>query len=151
MDGRNLASRRAALILLHGSDSSDSDTESSESSSEDSSETDSECEAAVYKRAFDEMFRLPAKRPKVVGFVEDVVGQYSDDEVPYNSLVLVYNQKEKKPFSENLCSLVPQALSAVAACNGATDSKIRCFTCVSLKQSRGVPAKSAETHVLAFI
>lgn len=82
MDRMDAATRRALLFMLLDSDSSDSDTSSK--SSDDSTDTDSECDAAVCQRAFDVMFRLPAKRPKVIGFVEDVVRRYSDDEVPYS-------------------------------------------------------------------
>ncbi|KAH7940847.1 hypothetical protein HPB49_006814 [Dermacentor silvarum] len=121
------ATRRALLFMLLGSDSSDSDTSSK--SSDDSTDTDSECDAAVCQRAFDVMFRLPANRPKVIEFVEDVVRRYSDDEVPYS------------PRHFRLSRAVAEQLIARFAASPACPSS----------NHGGVPAKSAETHVLTFI
>lgn len=66
--------RQLALLLLAESDDSSS---SSESTSEDSSDE----EARIYEKVFDVMFRPPEKKAKVASFVDDVVLQYSDEEV----------------------------------------------------------------------
>ncbi|XP_072144215.1 putative nuclease HARBI1 [Dermacentor andersoni] len=79
MNGSAGSAKRAALLLLLDSDSSESESSSSDTS--DCSDSDSDGETAAYEREFNRMFRIPAKRPKVVGFIEDVVRQYSDDEV----------------------------------------------------------------------
>ncbi|XP_054921067.2 putative nuclease HARBI1 [Dermacentor andersoni] len=78
MNGSAGSAKRAALLLLLDSDSSESESSSSDTS--DCSDSDSDGETAAYEREFNRMFRIPAKRPKVVGFIEDVVRQYSDDE-----------------------------------------------------------------------
>nr|XP_037289632.1 uncharacterized protein LOC119183526 [Rhipicephalus microplus] len=67
------------MLLLLNSDSSESESSSTDTS--DSSDSDSDAKACAYEREFNKLFRIPAKRPKVVGFIEDVVRQYSDHEV----------------------------------------------------------------------
>ncbi|KAH7957929.1 hypothetical protein HPB51_028086 [Rhipicephalus microplus] len=76
--GLATSSKRAALLLLHVSDSSES--QSSSSNTSHSSNSYSGAEACAYERAFDNIFRVPAKRPKVIRFVEDVIQQYLDHE-----------------------------------------------------------------------
>ncbi|XP_049271369.1 uncharacterized protein LOC119391819 [Rhipicephalus sanguineus] len=107
------------------SSSSDSDATSSWSS-EDSSGSDSEYEAALYHRAFDAIFLLPTRRPKVIGFVEEVVRRYSDDEF-------------RRHF--RLSRRVAEQLIARFAASHTFPSS-----------SHGdAAAKSVETHVLTFI
>ncbi|KAH7958644.1 hypothetical protein HPB49_003605 [Dermacentor silvarum] len=124
MDRMDAATRRALFFMLLGSDSSDSDTSSK--SSDDFTDTYSDCDAAVCQRAFDVMFRLPANRPKVIGFVEHVVRRYSDDEFGRHF---------------RLSRAVAEQLIARFAASPACPSS----------NHGGVPAKSAETHVLTFI
>ncbi|KAL3201137.1 hypothetical protein MRX96_043093 [Rhipicephalus microplus] len=116
------SSRRAlALLLLEESSSSDSTC----SSSENSSDSDYEDEAAVHHQAFDAMFRLPAKSPKVVGFVEKLTRRYSDD--GYRHIHLSRR-------------VMKQVFTRFAASSTFPPSS-----------HGGVTAKSAETYALAFI
>ncbi|KAH8032705.1 hypothetical protein HPB51_001397 [Rhipicephalus microplus] len=79
MDGSATSAKRTGMLLLLDSDSSESESSSTDTS--DSSDSDSDAKACAYEREFNKLFRIPAKRPKVVGFIEDVVRQYSDHEV----------------------------------------------------------------------
>ncbi|XP_049275433.1 uncharacterized protein LOC125759947 [Rhipicephalus sanguineus] len=124
MDGSATSAKRVALLLLLDSDSPESESSSSDTS--DSSDSDSDAEACAYEREFDRMFRIPAKRPKVVGFIEDVVRQYSDHEFRRHFRLA-------RPVAEKLIA----EFAASSMCPSSTHG--------------GVPAISAETHVLTFI
>lgn len=120
------AARRVALapFLLEESESETSSS-SSDSSSEDSSSDDDWMDGA-YERAFDVFFRLPAKRPKVAGFVETVVRQYSDAEF-----------RRHFRMSRAAASKLILGFAASPLCPSSGHG--------------GVPAKSAECHILTFI
>ncbi|XP_037528451.1 uncharacterized protein LOC119405681 [Rhipicephalus sanguineus] len=124
MDGSATSAKRVALLLLLDSDSSESESSSSDTS--DSSDSDNDAEACAYEREFDRMFRILAKRPKVVGFTEDVVRQYSDHEFRRHFRLA-------GPVAEKLIA----EFAASSMCPSSTHG--------------GVPAKSAETHVLTFM
>ncbi|KAH8024537.1 hypothetical protein HPB51_025456 [Rhipicephalus microplus] len=124
MDGSATSAKRAAMLLLLDSDSSESESSSTDTSN--SSESDSDAKGCAYEREFNKLFRIPAKRPKVVGFIEDVVRQYSDHEFRRHFRLA-------RPVAEKL--VVEFAVSSM---------------CPSSTQG-GVQAKSAETHVLTFI
>ncbi|XP_075550731.1 uncharacterized protein LOC142584489 [Dermacentor variabilis] len=124
MNGSAGSAKRAALLLLLDSDSSESESSSSDTS--DCSDSDSDGETAAYEREFDRMFRIPAKRPKVVGFIEDVVRQYLDDEFRRHFRL-------SRPVAEKLIA----DFAASSMCPSGTH--------------KGVPAKSVETHILSFV
>ncbi|KAH7959705.1 hypothetical protein HPB49_013130 [Dermacentor silvarum] len=124
MNGSASSAKHAALLMLLDSDSSESESSSSDTS--DYSDSDSDAETAAYEREFDRMFRIPAKRPKIVGFIEDVVRQYSDDEFRRHFRLA-------RPVAEKLIA----EFSASSMCPSSTHG--------------GVPVKSAETHILSFI
>nr|XP_037283958.1 protein ANTAGONIST OF LIKE HETEROCHROMATIN PROTEIN 1-like [Rhipicephalus microplus] len=63
------------MLLLLDIDSSESESSSTDTS--DSSDSDSDTKACAYEREFNKLFRIPSKKPKVVGFIEDVVRQYA--------------------------------------------------------------------------
>ncbi|KAL3180564.1 hypothetical protein MRX96_009109 [Rhipicephalus microplus] len=92
----------------------------------DSSDSDSDAKACAYEREFNKLFRIPAKRPKVVGFIEDVVRQYSDHEFRRHFRLA-------RPVAEKLVA----EFAVSSMCPSSTHG--------------GVQAKSAETHVLTFI
>ncbi|CAN7942634.1 unnamed protein product [Ixodes pacificus] len=80
-----LASLQLILGLLESSDSSDSESsDSDEDDGDTSSSSSSDDEAAVLGEVFAETFALPAKRPKITRYVEDVVRAYSDEEFRRN-------------------------------------------------------------------
>ncbi|KAL3173297.1 hypothetical protein MRX96_012420 [Rhipicephalus microplus] len=87
---------------------------------------DSDAKACAYEREFNKLFRIPAKRPKVVGFIEDVVRQYSDHEFRRHFRLA-------RPVAEKLVA----EFAVSSMCPSSTHG--------------GVQAKSAETHVLTFI
>ncbi|KAL3215624.1 hypothetical protein MRX96_000240 [Rhipicephalus microplus] len=87
---------------------------------------DSDAKACAYEREFNKLFRIPAKRPKVVGFIEDVVRQYSDHE-------FWRHFRLARPVAEKLVA----EFAVSSMCPSSTHG--------------GVQAKSAETHVLTFI
>ncbi|KAH7948976.1 hypothetical protein HPB49_003660 [Dermacentor silvarum] len=124
MNGSASSAKHAALLMLLDSDSSESEGLSSDTS--DYSDSDSDAETAAYEREFDRMFRIPAKRPKIVGFIEDVVRQCSDDEFRRHFRLA-------RPVAEKLIA----EFAASSMCPSSTHG--------------GVPAKSAETHILSFI
>ncbi|KAL3177080.1 hypothetical protein MRX96_009784 [Rhipicephalus microplus] len=84
---------------------------------------DSDAKACAYNK----LFRIPAKRPQVVGFIEDVVWQYSDHEHFRRHFRLA------RPVAEKLVA----EFAVSSMCPSSTHG--------------GVQAKSAETHVLTFI
>ncbi|KAH7970540.1 hypothetical protein HPB49_010006 [Dermacentor silvarum] len=124
MNGSASSAKHAALLMLLDSDSSESESSSSDTS--DFTDSDSDAETAAYEREFDSMFRIHAKRPKIVGFIEDVVRQYSDDEFRRHFRLA-------RPVAEKLIA----EFAASSMCPSRTNG--------------GVPAKSAETHILSFI
>lgn len=71
-------SRRVLAVLLDESETSDRKSSKAYLNSESS---DDNWEVVVYKRALDDMLRLPARRPKVIGFIECSVHCYSDGKV----------------------------------------------------------------------
>ncbi|KAM7315251.1 putative nuclease HARBI1 [Ixodes scapularis] len=80
-----LASLQLILGLLESSDSSDSESsDSDEDDGDTSSSSSSDDEAAVLGEVFAETFALPAKRPKITRYVEDVLRAYSDEEFRRN-------------------------------------------------------------------
>ncbi|KAH7932137.1 hypothetical protein HPB51_029554 [Rhipicephalus microplus] len=125
MDGSATSAKRAAMLLLLDSDSSESESSSTDAS--DSSHSDSDAKACAYEREFNKLFRIPAKRPQVVGFIEDVVWQYSDHEHFRRHFRLA------RPVAEKLVA----EFAVSSMCPSSTHG--------------GVQAKSAETHVLTFI
>ncbi|KAL3209072.1 hypothetical protein MRX96_038367 [Rhipicephalus microplus] len=88
--------------------------------------SDSDAKACAYEREFNKLFRIPAKRPKVVGFIEDVVRQYSDHEFRRHFRLA-------RPVAEKLVAEFAVSTMCPSSTHG------------------GVQAKSAETHVLTFI
>ncbi|KAL3248237.1 hypothetical protein MRX96_056645 [Rhipicephalus microplus] len=89
-------------------------------------ERDSDAKACAYEREFNKLFRIPAKRPKVVGFIEDVVRQYSDHEFRRHFRLA-------RPVAEKLVAEFAVSTMCPSSTHG------------------GVQAKSVETHVLTFI
>ncbi|KAH7979710.1 hypothetical protein HPB49_010679 [Dermacentor silvarum] len=83
-------------------------------------------EASVFKQALDIMFRHPTKRPNVACFVDDVVRQYSNEEFP-------------RHFRLPPC-VATELIAGFAA-------SPMCPT----HNHGGMPAKSAEAHILCFI
>ncbi|KAH8026719.1 hypothetical protein HPB51_024218 [Rhipicephalus microplus] len=124
MDGSATSAKRATMLLLLDSDSSESESSSTDTS--DSSDSDSDAKACAYEREFNKLFRIPAKRPKVVGFIEDVVRQYSDHEFRRHFRLA-------RPVAEKLVAEFAVSSMCPSSTHGA------------------VQAKSAETHVLTFI
>ncbi|KAH8034426.1 hypothetical protein HPB51_023740 [Rhipicephalus microplus] len=124
MDGSATSAKRAAMLLLLDSDSSESESSSTDKS--DSWDSDSDAKACAYEREFNKLFRIPAKRPKVVGFIEDVVRQYSDHEFRRHFRLA-------RPVAEKLVA----EFAVSSMCPSSTHG--------------GVQAKSAETHVLTSI
>ncbi|KAL3210198.1 hypothetical protein MRX96_037335 [Rhipicephalus microplus] len=88
--------------------------------------SDSDAKACAYEREFNKLFRIPAKRPKVVGFIEDVVRQYSDHEFRRHFRLA-------RPVAEKLVA----EFAVSTMCPSSTHGRVQ--------------AKSAETHVLTFI
>ncbi|KAH8018643.1 hypothetical protein HPB51_009629 [Rhipicephalus microplus] len=124
MDGSATSAKRAAMLLLLDSDSSESESSSTDSS--DSSDSDSDAKACAHEREFNKLFRIPAKRHKVVGFIEDVIRQYSDHEFRRHF-------KLARPVAEKLVA----EFAVSSMCPSSTHG--------------GGQAKLAETHVLTFI
>ncbi|XP_049512731.1 putative nuclease HARBI1 [Dermacentor silvarum] len=109
------------LVALSDSDSSHS------SSSESSSSSDEDESYVLYEILFNEMFAEPPhKRPKIVGYVEEVVHVYSEEEFRRNFRV-------SRSVAADLY-------------NGFTASRM-CPRC----DNGGSSAKTAEEHVLAFL
>lgn len=70
------SARRAAGLLLALSDSESTSSDSSSSSSDDDEPY------VLYEEMFKEMFPVPpCARPKIIGYVEEVVHAYSEEEV----------------------------------------------------------------------
>ncbi|KAH8027849.1 hypothetical protein HPB51_010495 [Rhipicephalus microplus] len=124
MDGSAPSAKPAAILLLLDSDSSESESSSTDTS--DSSDSDSDAKACAYEREFNKLFCIPAKRPKVVGFIEDVVRQYSGHEFRRHLWLA-------RPVAEKLVAEFAVSSMCASSTHG------------------GVQAKSAETHVLTFI
>ncbi|KAH8009113.1 hypothetical protein HPB51_010311 [Rhipicephalus microplus] len=124
MDGSATSAKRAAMLLLLDSDSSASESSSTDTS--DSSDSDSDAKAYAYEREFNKLFRNPAKRPNVVGFIEDFARQYSDHE-----------------FRRHLRLARPVAVMLVA--------EFAVSSMCPLSTHGGFQAKTAEMHVLTFI
>ncbi|XP_077536236.1 uncharacterized protein LOC144148597 [Haemaphysalis longicornis] len=127
------AARRVALALLLLEESEyESSSSSSDSSSEDSS-SDDDCMEGAYERAFEVFFRVPAKRPKVVGFIVTVVRQYSDAEERH---ILI---QFRRHFRMSRAAVSKLILGFAA------------FPLWPSSGHSGVPAKSAECHIVTFI
>nr|XP_037275307.1 uncharacterized protein LOC119167944 [Rhipicephalus microplus] len=124
MDGSATSAKRVAMLLLLDSDSSESESSSTDTS--DSSDSDSDAKPCAYEWEFNKLFRIPAKRPKVVGFIEDVVRQYSDHEFRRHFRLA-------RPVAEKLVA----EFAVSSMCPSSTHGEVQ--------------AKSAETHVLTFI
>ncbi|KAH7973787.1 hypothetical protein HPB49_005298 [Dermacentor silvarum] len=92
MNGSASLAERAALLLLLDSDSSES--ESSSSGTSDFSDSASDAETAAYEREFDRMFRIPAKRPEVVSFIEDVL-QVAKTPTMFVRILCAHHSKQK--------------------------------------------------------
>ncbi|KAH7966215.1 hypothetical protein HPB49_014501 [Dermacentor silvarum] len=104
-----------------------SDQSSSSSSSSSSDGSDYEVTQALYEAFYREAFSEPPRKcPRIVGFVQDVVWQYSDEEFRRNFRVL-------RAVADNLISRFENSDFYPRSDRG------------------GSPSKTAEEHVLVFI